>query len=112
VRDSFENPNLRHGHFHSACRKVGIYGLGRALKHAASIATDVLRAHGGGALEHGRVHILAEDELRDAIAVAEMHEEHAAKSRRRCEPSHEDGNAFLPRRKRANWPQEGAAKVA
>ena len=60
----------------------------------------VLRAQHSAAAVHGRVDVLVEDDLGDAVAVAQMNEDHAAQVAAAVHPAHQH-DAFGRRRRRA-----------
>ena len=105
-------PDLRDGHFHFAGVEIRVDGLGRALDHRAFHRDHVFGcALPSRACHHLRIGVLPEDELRDAFAVAQVHEEHAAQVAAAMHPAHQDGGlAFVGGAQLAAG--MGAAKVA
>ncbi len=83
---------------------------GAARRHRAFHRDHVLGAHLLGAAVHRRVDVVVEDHLRDAVAVAQMDEDHAAQVAAAMHPAHQDDASCL-RRRRATRRRCGCGEV-
>jgi hypothetical protein len=91
-----QDPDLGGDHLDLACRHLRIDGRGSPGRHPALHRDHVFRPDFLGPVVHRRVHVFMKDHLGDAVAVAQVHEDHAAVIPAAVHPPHQQNSgAFV-----------------